>query len=126
LLLPFAIYFIAEEIGVSGVIAVVASGLTVAQCKKQLSEAGVAQSKSVLETVISIISGLIFILIGLEFPQVLKNIPNNQFLPLTGVAFLIFWVALLIRMVIIFRYKIHTQKQYMLVAERVKKMTKRR
>jgi hypothetical protein len=46
-------------------------------------------------------------------------------LPLTGVAFLIFWVALLIRMVIIFRHKIHTKKQYMFVAERVKNMNKK-
>ena len=116
LLLSFAIYILAEEIGVSGVIAVVAFGLTVSRYKKQLHEQSILQSKSFLDTTVFILSGLIFILIGLEFPQVLKNIPNSQFLPLIGVAFLIFLVALLIRMIVIFRYKIRTKKRYMSIA----------
>jgi CPA1 family monovalent cation:H+ antiporter len=113
LLLPFAIYLLAEEINVSGVIAVVAFGLVISQHKDQMHEKSVEQSKSFLDTAVFILGGLIFILIGLEFPQVLKNIPNNRFLPLIGVAFLIFLVALLIRMMIIFRYKIHTKKRFM-------------
>ena len=116
LLLLFSIYILAEKIGVSGVIAVVAFGLTVSQYKNQVYEKSVMQSKSFLETTVFILSGLIFILIGLEFPQVLKNIPNSQFLPLIGIAFLIFLVALLVRMVVIFRYKVHTHKRYMSIA----------
>jgi CPA1 family monovalent cation:H+ antiporter len=123
LLLPFAIYLLAEEINVSGVIAVVVFGLVVSQRKKQLHEKSVMQSKSVLETVVFILSGLIFILIGIEFPLVLKEIPNDQFLPLIGTAFLIFIVALLVRMIIIFRYKTHTKKRFMRISDRIANMS---
>jgi len=122
LLLPFAIYLLAEEIAVSGVIAVVVFGLAMSQHKNQMHEKSVTQSKSFLDTTVFILSGLIFILIGLEFPQVLKNIPNDQFLPLIGVAFLIFLVALLIRMTTIFRYKTQTQKRYTLISNRLEKI----
>jgi len=122
LLLPFAIYILSEEIGVSGVIAVVAYGLTVSQLKSQLPEKSIAQSKSVLDTTVFILSGLIFILIGLEFPQVLRNIPDNQFLLLIGVAFVIFFVALLIRMIIVFRYKANTQKRIIRISNRFANM----
>ena len=125
LLLPFAIYLLAEEISVSGVIAVVVFGLVVSQRKSQLHEKSVMQSKSVSETIVFILSGLIFIMIGLEFPQVLKNIPNTQFLSLIGVAFLIFLVALLVRMMIIFRYKIHTKKRFMRINDKVANMSEK-
>ena len=125
LLLPFAIYLLAEEIHVSGVIAVVAFGLFVAQHRNELHEKSVMQSKSVLETTVFILSGLIFILIGLEFPHVLKNIPNSQFLPLIGVAFLIFLVALIIRMVVIFRYKVHKKKQFIRINNKIANMSEK-
>ena len=126
LLLPFAIYVLSEEIGVSGVIAVVTYGLTISQNKSKLPEKSIAQSKSVLDTTVFILSGLIFILIGLAFPQVLKNIPENQFLFLIGVAFLIFLVALLTRMMIIFSYKSNTQKQIMRISKKFENMDEKK
>jgi len=123
LLLPFAIYILAEEIGVSGVIAVVAFGLISSRHKRLLHEQSVMQSKSVLDTIVFILTGLIFILIGWEFPQVLKQIPNNEFLPMIGVSFLIFLVALLVRMVIIFRYRTRTIKRFEALKHRMDNMT---
>ena len=125
LLLPFAIYILAEEIGVSGVIAVVVFGLIVSHHKKQLHEKSVMQSKSVLDTTVFILSGLIFILIGLEFPQLLENIPNSQFLPLIGISFLIFFVALLVRMFVIFRYRMHTKKRFINLNSRIATMSEK-
>lgn len=133
LLLPFVAYLLAEEMHISGVIAVVSLGLMVSQHKDRLPENSITQSKLVLETVVFILSGLIFILIGLEFPQVLKNIPDNRFLPLIGCAFLIFIVALLIRILMIFRHKQKMEQQYKALVDRVnninneqlKKMPKR-
>ena len=125
LLLPFAIYLLAEDIHVSGVIAVVSFGLVVSQHKKELLEKSIIQSKSVLETTIFILSGLIFILIGLEFPHVLENIPNSQFLPLIGVSSLIFLVALLTRMIIIFRYKIQREKRFERINNKIANMSEK-
>ncbi len=118
LLLPFAIYLLSEEISVSGVIAVVVFGLTMSQHKNQLHATSVKQVESFLDTSVFILSGLIFMLIGIEFPQVIKTIPDDQFLPLISIAFLIFLVALLVRMVVIFGYKRQQQIRYKLISER--------
>lgn len=120
LMLPFVTYLLAEEIHVSGVIAVVTVGLIMTKHKDRLPEATVTQSKSVLEMVIFILSGLIFILIGLQYPQVLKNISTDRFLPLIGCSFLIFVVALLIRMFTVFWHKYKMKKQYKALDERMK------
>ncbi len=108
LVVPFVTYLFAESIHVSGVIAVVTVGLIIAQHKDKLSEETRIQSKSIWDIAIFILGGLIFVLIGLEFPQVLKNIPQEQVLPLIGCAFLIFLVALVIRMVTMFWHKYDT------------------
>jgi CPA1 family monovalent cation:H+ antiporter len=122
LMLPFVAYLIAEEIHVSGVISSVTVGLIIAQHKDHLLKEVVNQSKSVLDTVIFILGGLVFILIGLEFPQVLKSIPPDRFLPLIGCAFLIFIVALIIRMVMIFFHKNSMKKRYLTVKNRFENM----
>ncbi|MDR0507301.1 MAG: Na+/H+ antiporter [Dysgonamonadaceae bacterium] len=120
LMLPFVAYLIAEEIHVSGVIAVVTAGLIMTRHKDRLSEATVMQSKSIFEMVIFVLSGLVFILIGLQFPQVLKNISPDRFLPLIGCSFLIFAVALLVRMFTVFWHKYNTKKQYNVLTEKIK------
>ena len=124
LLLPFVTYLLAEELHVSGVIAVVVLGLVISQHKARLPEKSTAQSKSFLQTVTFILNGLVFILIGLEFPHVLKNIPNNEFIPLIACAFLIFLVALAIRMIVIFYHKIYTKRRFDVVNKRLKKFDK--
>jgi CPA1 family monovalent cation:H+ antiporter len=126
LMLPFVAYLLAEEVHVSGVIAVVTVGLLNARHKDKLPESSVAQSKTVLDTVVFILGGLVFILIGLEFPQVLKSIPPNRFLPLIGCAFLIFGAALLIRMAIIFWHKNNTRRRYVAIRKRFVKMDRQR
>jgi len=111
LLLPFVAYLLAEELHVSGVIASVALGLAISRYKARLPEKSIAQSKSVLQTAVFILNGLVFILIGLEFPHILKNIPSSEFILLIACAFLIFIAALVIRMVIIFYHTISIKKR---------------
>jgi CPA1 family monovalent cation:H+ antiporter len=106
LLLPFAAYLLAEEFHVSGVIAVVTVGLCVAINKNKFSKHTLIQSKFALDTAMFILGGLVFILIGLELPYILENIPSGVLVPLIECAFLIFAVALLIRMIIIFGHKL--------------------
>jgi CPA1 family monovalent cation:H+ antiporter len=124
LMLPFVAYLIAEDLHVSGVIAVVTVGLLVSRHKEKLPEPTVVQSKTVLDAVLFILNGLVFVLIGLEFPHVLKNIPHDAFFPLTGCAFLIFGVALLIRMAVIFWHKGNTQRRYVIIQKRFTSMNK--
>lgn len=119
LLLPFVAYLFAEEIHVSGVIAVVTIGLIISFHKNKIfSKETRKQSKSVWETIIFLLNGLVFILIGLEFPHVLRNIQPDSIWSLTIFAFLIFIVALLIRMFIIFMHKRQTEKRHAKIAKK--------
>jgi len=113
LLMPFVTYLIAEELHVSGVIAVVILGLAIARFSKKIfPESLKNHSRSLWDIIIFLLNGLIFILIGLNFRYILKGIDNDMILPYIGYAFIITIVALLIRMVRIFLQKINLQKAF--------------
>ncbi|KIO52540.1 Na+/H+ antiporter [Flavobacterium hibernum] len=113
LLMPFVTYLIAEHLHVSGVIAVVVSGLAIARFSKKLfPESLKNNSRGLWDIITFLLNGLIFILIGLNFRYVLKDIDDNMLLPYIGYAFIITIVALLIRMVRIFLQKINLQKSF--------------
>ncbi|QGK74701.1 Na+/H+ antiporter [Flavobacterium sp. SLB02] len=113
LLMPFVTYLIAEHLEVSGVIAVVILGLTIARFSKKIfPESLKNQSRSLWDIIIFILNGLIFILIGLNFRYILKGIDNDMILPYIGYAAIITIVALLIRMARIFLQKINLQKAF--------------
>ncbi len=113
LLMPFVTYLIAEHLEVSGVIAVVILGLTIARFSKKIfPESLKNQSRSLWDLIIFLLNGLIFILIGLNFRYILKGIDNDMILPYIGYAAIITIVALLIRMARIFLQKINLQKAF--------------
>lgn len=113
LLMPFVTYLIAEHLEVSGVIAVVILGLTIARFSKKIfPESLKSQSRSLWDIIIFLLNGLIFILIGLNFRYILKGIDNDMILPYIGYAAIITIVALLIRMARIFLQKINLQKAF--------------
>lgn len=60
---------------------------------------------SVLTAYRIVLGVAVFILIGLEFPQVLVNIPSKSVMPLVICAFAIFFIALGTRTMVIFRHK---------------------
>ena len=98
LLLPFVTYLIAEEAKVSGVLAVVSLGFGFTQLSARAFPDNVKQSsKTIWNIVVFLLNGLIFILIGIEFPLVLKSINRELWLPYIGYAFIITVVALIIR-----------------------------
>lgn len=99
ILTPFATYLLAEEFHFSGVIAVVVLGFSISRLSAaKFPEALRLQSKTIWDIIVFLLNGLIFILIGLEFPIVLHDIDTSLLLPYTGYAFLITLVALGIRM----------------------------
>jgi len=113
LLMPFVTYLIAEDLHVSGVIALVVLGLSIAQfSNKVFPENLKLQSKAIWDIIIFLLNGLIFILIGLQFPDVMKNISRNQVLPDIGYAFIITVTALLLRMARVFLQKLNLQQAF--------------
>jgi Na+/H+ antiporter len=113
ILMPFVTYLIAEEFHVSGVIAVVILGLGISRFSKTIFPNPLkTQSRSIWEIIIFLLNGLIFILIGLQFPYVVKNIPDHQVLPYIGYSFIITVAALILRMVRVFWQKEALQKGF--------------
>jgi Na+/H+ antiporter len=113
LLMPFVTYLLAEELHVSGVIAVVILGLGISRFSNQIFPDKLKnQSKSFWDIIIFLLNGLIFILIGLQFPYVLKNIDKDHVLPFIIYAFLITILALLLRMTRVFSQQFNLQKAF--------------
>ena len=113
LLMPFVTYLVAEDLHVSGVIAVVILGLSIARFSaKVFPENLKLQSKSIWDIIIFLLNGLIFIFIGLQFPYVIKSIPKEQVLPYIGYAFLITIIALVLRMARVFLQKVNLQNAF--------------
>ncbi|GAB3994156.1 Na+/H+ antiporter [Spirosoma daeguense] len=113
LLMPFITYLVAEEIHVSGVIAVVVLGLRISWFEPKLfPDSTKAQSRNIWEIIVFILNGLVFVLIGIEFPYVLENIERQDILPLIGYSFLICIVALAIRMGRVFLQKINLDRAF--------------
>ena len=113
LLMPFVTYQVAEELHVSGVIAVVILGLGISRFSKQIfPDALKRESKSIWDIIIFLLNGLIFILIGLQFPYVIKDIDDHQLLPFIGYALIITVVALLLRMARVFLQQFSLKKNF--------------
>jgi Na+/H+ antiporter len=113
LLTPFVTYLVAEDLHVSGVIAVVMLGLSIARFSgKIFPDKLKQQSKSFWDVIIFLLNGLIFILIGLQFPFVIKSIDSSLIWPYVGYAFAITIIALLLRMARVFLQKINLQHAF--------------
>ena len=77
LLIPFLIYLACEQIGVGGVIAVVAGGMVISLMpqKKSLQAARLRlQSRSVWQTLEFVLNGVIFVMLGMQLPRVLAPV----------------------------------------------------
>ena len=79
LLTPFATYLVAEEIHVSGVLAVVAAGLYLGRRAPRIGSAQARlQGDAVWGMIVFLLNGLIFILIGLQLPTVLDGLEQTD------------------------------------------------
>lgn len=113
LLMPFVTYLIAEELHTSGVVAVVMLGLSISRLSRQVfPESFKERLKSVWDIIIFLLNGLIFILIGLEFPFVLKSIDHSQIWTYLGYALIITLVALIVRFLWVFAQRNNLQKAF--------------
>jgi len=79
LLAPYAAYLVAEEFHASGVLSVVAAGLFLSPRSSQVfSNRTRLQATAVWDTMIFILNGVIFILIGLQLPIILNHITSDS------------------------------------------------
>jgi CPA1 family monovalent cation:H+ antiporter len=113
LLMPFVTYLLAEELHVSGVIAVVVLGIGISRFSHKVLPGQLKQqSRSFWEIIIFLLNGLIFILIGLQFPYVIREMPDGLLWPYIGYAFIITVIALVLRMARVFMQKANLQRAF--------------
>lgn len=113
LLMPFVTYLLAEQFHFSGVIAVVVLGLGIARISNKIFPDKLKQqSRSIWDIIIFLLNGLIFILIGIEFPYVTKMIKEGEFFTYVSYAFLIWLVALVLRMARVFLSQLSLQHNF--------------
>jgi CPA1 family monovalent cation:H+ antiporter len=113
ILTPFITYLLAETLHCSGVIAVVVLGFGISRLSAhRFPEHLRQQSKTIWEMIVFMLNGLIFILIGLEFPIVARAIDHHLFLPYAGYALLITLIALVLRMCRVFLQKGSLQRAF--------------
>lgn len=99
-LTPFASYLIAEHFHVSGVLAVVSTGLYLSFRSSEIfSNESRIMTYAVWETVIYILNSLIFILIGLQLRSVLHGIKNYSATELFLYGAVISFVVIIIRFI---------------------------
>ncbi|TDW96396.1 Na+/H+ antiporter [Dinghuibacter silviterrae] len=112
-LAPFVTYLLAEALHVSGIIAVVVLGIGIGQFSNKVLPPHLKnQAKAFWEIIIFLLNGLIFILIGLEFPFVMAHIDHKRILPYLGYALVITVVALALRMSRIFLQQAGLQRAF--------------
>lgn len=100
LIAPYIMYILAEEIHGSGVLAVVAGGLFVSQKRYEfLSPSSRVHGTNVWESIIFLLNGIIFILIGLDLPQIANGLGTTNLAEAIGYGVLITGVVILIRII---------------------------
>jgi CPA1 family monovalent cation:H+ antiporter len=103
LLTPFISYILAEQLHASGVLAVVSAGLFISWRSPQIfSYQTRMRSKSVWDTLIFILNGFIFLLIGQQLPGVLKELEKYTFPLLLFYGLIISIVVIIVRIMWVF------------------------
>jgi NhaP-type Na+/H+ or K+/H+ antiporter len=100
LLLPFAAYIPADHIGASGVLAVVAAGLYAGQRDAEIRSAVTRlQAVATWDTLVFVLNGLIFILLGLQLPTILDGVAGRPASLLARDAAIVIVTVVLVRIV---------------------------
>ncbi len=103
LLAPFVSYLAAEHFHMSGVLAVVTTGLLIARKSPEIfaSQARM-RIRVVWDTIIFLLNGFVFILIGLQLPSIIKDLGRYPFSTILGYGLIISLVTILVRIIWVF------------------------
>lgn len=99
LLTPYAMYIVAEWFKVSGVLAVVSGGLFLSNRRTTiLTHSSRLQGLNVWEAVAFILNGLIFVLIGLQFPSIIEELGPSGLSPAIKYSLIITGILIITRL----------------------------
>jgi len=108
LLTPFIAYLLAEHFHTSGVLAVVTAGLFISwRSREVFSPETRLQTKVVWDTIIFLLNGIVFILIGLQMPAIIKGLRTITVFSLVGYGLIISLVTIIIRILWVFAGAYH-------------------
>lgn len=99
LILAYVAYLLADRLGLSSVLAVVAAGLYHRNTEIAIEASTRLSEKTVWDTLIFFLNGLIFITIGIQFPSFLKRVSYIPTEDLVAFSIITIVVVLLLRMV---------------------------
>ena len=103
LLLPFVAYLAAEQLHVSGILAVVSAGLMISWSAPEVFTFQTRiRTRTVWDTLVFLLHGFVFILIGLQVPFIIRGLGNYPFLQILVYGLLVSLVTILVRIVWVF------------------------
>ncbi|MDB6034233.1 MAG: Na+/H+ antiporter [Verrucomicrobiales bacterium] len=103
LLTPYAAYLTAERFGVSGVLAVVSAGFYHGWRAPEILDARMRlQAGPIWDMIEFLLNGLLFILVGLQLPEVLRTLANRSTTQLVTYGVVFSFAVILIRLLWVF------------------------
>ena len=103
LLTPFLAYLSAEYVHTSGILAVVSTGLIISWRSQEIfSYQTRMRTRVVWDTLVFLLNGFIFILIGLQLPGILRQLTNYTLSSLIGYGLMISVATILVRIAWVF------------------------
>jgi monovalent cation/hydrogen antiporter len=100
LIAPYLMYITAEHFKFSGVLAVVSGGLFLSSCSSDLFSYNTRlQLQSVWDTVVFLLNGVVFILIGLQLHDIIKGLNGSSMLQAVVYAVVISVVTIVVRII---------------------------
>lgn len=107
LLVPFASYIPAEELGLSGVLAAVTAGVYLGRRSSRLQDPETGsnarlQGGAIWEMLAFLFNGLVFLLIGLQLPGIVGRLGNRSIWELIGLGVILSLTVILARLVWVF------------------------
>ena len=103
LLAPFVSYLAAENFHMSGVLAVVTTGVMIARKSPEIFSPQTRMRTNVVwDTIIFLLHGFVFILIGLQLPSIIKDLGNYPLWTIVGYGLVISLVTIIIRIIWVF------------------------
>jgi CPA1 family monovalent cation:H+ antiporter len=103
LIAPYMMYITAEHFGFSGVLAVVSGGLFLSYSSSDLfSYSTRLQLQSVWDTVVFLLNGMVFILIGLQMHHIIRSVDQSSLNQAVIYAVVISLVTIVVRIIWVF------------------------
>jgi len=103
-LTPFVVYLVAEHAGVSGILAVVTSGVIHSFESRRMNPETVAlrvTTDSVWTTLVYVLNGLVFVILGTQLPDILESV---RFMAQIDQRYVLFDVAVIMAALLVIRF----------------------